>query len=123
MSTITSSRTCTIWGALALCASAILTTGCGSGEEESGGTLLPHQSPVAFGELYPLGDQSPNVANISRVPYEWVLRLQAREGSVIIEDVCLVGDTDPFILEGAAARFGPRRARSGRRGPPDLRAR
>ncbi len=89
----------------------ITLVGCGDEESSdlcSGRTILPHQSPAVFGQMFPLGTRDIDVVNATRVPFEWVLLLQAPcEESVTIEKVCLIGedakegdDVAHFILEG-----------------------
>lgn len=76
--------------------------GCGGGGEVEGERcLVPHLSPVPFGEMYPKGNRDEDLLSPERSPYEWVLQLQSNCGAEVnIEKVCLVGDTDHFILEG-----------------------
>lgn len=91
--------------------------GCADGAGVCGGPeLLPHLSPVSFGDLYPRrGSEAPDPATREAVPYEWVLLLTADcTKSVEITKVCVVGEGhngDPaepsFTIEGPVpARLG-----------------
>ena len=74
----------------------------------SGAQIEPHQSPVIFGELYPLGSNEEDLASSSHTPYEWVLQLRSLcSEDVEIEKVCLIGEADKngndvgqYIIEG-----------------------
>jgi hypothetical protein len=70
--------------------------GCGDTAAETGSaTILPHQSPASFGEMYPLGNNDPDSTGNLRTPFEWVLLLQSKgDGPLKISQVCLVGDED-----------------------------
>ena len=84
--------------------------GCGDDAAVcQGPELLPHLSPVSFGDLYPLrGSDEPDPSTREAVPYEWVLLLTADCAKTAkIEKVCVVGEghngdpTEPsFTIEG-----------------------
>lgn len=75
--------------------------GCGAAEEAEGPQILPHVSPVQLGDFWPLGNNTPEPGNNERTPYEWVLLLQSvGDEPVNISKVCMIGDTNQFILEG-----------------------
>ena len=85
----------------------LLVAGCGDAADSSGGpAILPHQSPVSFGELYPQGNRDPEPGSSLRTPYEWVLLLQSSgDDALKINKVCLVGtredgaDVSAFTVE------------------------
>lgn len=78
------------------------------GEVCEGRQLIPHLSPISFGELNPLGNREPDLSSPQRTPFEYVLLLQSPcNEEVKIDKVCLVGDsakngsdTAQFELEG-----------------------
>lgn len=74
-------------------ASALLMAGACDSEAAGGAEILPHLSPVNFGDLYPLGNRQPEPTSNERVPYEWVLLLQnGGSESLRISKVCLLDD-------------------------------
>lgn len=88
---------------------AVLSVGCrGGGDGEGGLDILPHASPIRLGQMYPLGENEPEPGTSERVPHEFVLLLQTDSDAVEIEEVCLVGATEHFTLEGPVPE-SPRR--------------
>lgn len=84
---------------LACAFSLALLVGCGDAEGGDGAVeILPHQSPVGLGQLWPLGDAEANPGDPERVPFEFVLLLQSN-GGLEIDEVCLIG-SDQFAVEG-----------------------
>lgn len=72
-------------------------TACGDSADENAGQctgreILPHLSPINLGEMHPLGGETENPADNTRVPYEYVLLLDAPCEPVDIAQICLVGD-------------------------------
>jgi hypothetical protein len=81
--------------------------GCSGSDDDlftevcEGRQLVPHLSPVSFGELRPLGSATEDLHDASRTPYSWPLILHAPcDQEVTIDRACIVGDTDHFTLEG-----------------------
>ena len=98
------------------CAAVIAATGftgmgCDSSETDlcAGPQILPHQSPIRFGDLYLRGknDEEHPESSVA-TPYEWVLLLENKCSTPLkIEKVCVVGDEHngvagdtAFTLEG-----------------------
>lgn len=85
--------------------------GCDSSTSSvcTGPQILPHQSPIRFGDLYLRGknDEEHPESSVA-TPYEWVLLLQNKCSAPLkIEKVCVVGDAhngaegdQAFSLEG-----------------------
>jgi len=71
----------------------LLGAGCGDAADSGDGpAILPHQSPASFGELYPLGNHTPEPGSALRTPYEWVLLLQSTGSEALkIDRVCIIG--------------------------------
>ena len=71
-------------------------------------TIMPHLSPVNFGDLQPAPEACAAAAGVQTIPYEWVLLLLSKcREPVVIDKVCLVGDahngvkgSPAFFLEG-----------------------
>ncbi len=103
--------------ALVCLATLCILPSCGEDVQEEdhclGPEILPHASPVFLGEPYP-SDGEPDPGNGERTPYEWVLLLQSScDRSIVIEDVCIVGD--PTKNGDDVAQFqldGPRPAKA-----------
>jgi len=75
----------------------------------AGPQILPHQSPIRFGDLYLRGNNEEEHPESSvATPYEWVLLLQNKCSAPLkIDKVCVVGDEHngvegdtAFSLEG-----------------------
>lgn len=84
------------------CAALSITLGCGdTNDVGSGPEILPSVSPIQLGDLWPQGNEEQNLGSIERTPYEFVLLLQSTGDETLeIEEVCLIGDTSNFIVEG-----------------------
>ncbi|MFT7621873.1 MAG: hypothetical protein ACI9WU_001038 [Myxococcota bacterium] len=92
----------------------VMAAGCTGDEETSEGacgsaTILPHLSPVVFGDLVVLPDGATAEPGTSdNVPFEWVLLLSNNcLDELVISEVCIVGDAhngdkdlQAFAVEG-----------------------
>lgn len=75
--------------------------GCADDDADAGAEITPHLSPIQLVDLWPLGDAEENLGSPERTPYEFVLLLQSTGTSdLVIDDVCLIGDSSNFIIEG-----------------------
>ncbi len=84
------------------CCVAFSVFGCGDSEDiESGPEILPSVSPIQLGDLWPQGNEEANLGSNERTPFEYVLLLQSTGDEMLeIDDVCLIGNSDNFIIEG-----------------------
>lgn len=87
-------------------AALVLAVGCGSGDDSgecTGKQLLPSQSPVGLGSLYPLAGNDPEPNTGERTPVEFVLLLNAQCGEpVAVQKVCVSGgNANQFLIEDA----------------------
>jgi len=72
------------------------------GDTETGGAQIePHVSPIQLGKFWPTGNETPDLGNRDRTPYEFVLLLlSSGDEDLNVSKVCLGGQDSNFELEG-----------------------
>jgi hypothetical protein len=96
--------------ATALAGAALVGASCGNTDDSSdlckGPEILPNQSPVRIGEMYPPSDDvEKRPGDNTRIPVEWTVLLESTcQETLEISEACIVGAEDEGS-DGTDARF------------------
>lgn len=99
--------------AAALAGTALVGASCGNTDGGSdlceGPEILPNQSPVSIGEMYPSSeDVEPRPGDNTRVPVEWTVLLESTcQKTLEISNTCIVGEADDGSDKTDARFFRP----------------